>query len=87
MDLSDPLVRNKAQEVNWVTIHRVCGELAVSRSIGDPDYKNFVPGEKVDAFFNWPEGHDQVVPVPELVPVLYCAIYSAKSASFVSEFT
>ena len=34
MDLSDPLVIGKAKEVNWVTIHRVCGELAVSRSIG-----------------------------------------------------
>ena len=34
MDLSDPVVRDKAKQVNWVTIHRVCGELAVSRSIG-----------------------------------------------------
>ena len=30
----DPLVLERAQQVNWVTIHRVCGELAVSRSIG-----------------------------------------------------
>ena len=71
MDLSDPLVRDKAQQVSWVTINRVCGELAVSRSIGDPDYKGFVPGEKVDALFNWPEGHSQVfmadlvIPTPE----------------------
>lgn len=60
MDLSDPVVRDKAQQVSWVTIHRVCGEISVSRSIGDPDYKSFVPGEKVDAFFIWPDGHDQV---------------------------
>jgi len=73
MDLSDPVVRDKAQQVNWVTITRVCGELAVSRSIGDPDYKGFTPGAQVDALFNWPEGHTQafqadlVIPVPELV--------------------
>jgi hypothetical protein len=60
MDLSDPVVRDKAQQVSWVTIHRVCGEISVSRSIGDPDYKSFIPGEKVDAFFIWPDGHDQV---------------------------
>ena len=60
MDLSDPVVRDKAQHVSWVTIHRVCGEISVSRSIGDPDYKSFQPGEKVDAFFIWPDGHNQV---------------------------
>lgn len=27
---------------------------------GDPDYKSFTPGAPVDAFFAWPEGHDQV---------------------------
>jgi hypothetical protein len=43
-----------------VTIYRVCGEISVSRSIGDPDYKSYIPGAKVDAFFIWPEGHDQV---------------------------
>ena len=73
MDLSDPVVRDKAQQVNWVTIHRVCGELAVSRSFGDPDYKGFIPGEVVNAGFLWPEGHSQifhadlVIPVPEIV--------------------
>jgi len=71
MDLSDPLVRDKAQQVSWVTIHRVCGELAVSRSIGDPAYKRFVPGRKVTDLFNWLDGHGQsfdadlVIPIPE----------------------
>lgn len=27
--------------MQWVTINRVCGELSVSRSIGDPDFKGF----------------------------------------------
>jgi serine/threonine protein phosphatase PrpC len=58
--LDDPLVLSRAQQVNWVTIHRVCGELAVSRSIGDPDYKSFRPGSPVDAYFLWPDGHPQV---------------------------
>ena len=60
MDLSDPVVRDKAQKVSWVTIHRVCGELSVSRSFGDPDYKRFIPGAIVDAYFLWPENHNQV---------------------------
>ena len=73
MDLTDPLVRDKAQKVSWVTIHRVCGELAVSRSIGDPDYKRFIPNEKVESLFNWPEGHEEVfaadlvIPTPDVV--------------------
>ena len=46
--------------MTFVKIHRVCGELAVSRSIGDTLYKYFTPGEKVDVYFNWPEGHDEV---------------------------
>ena len=71
MDLSDPVAVREAQNMNWVTIHRICGELAVTRSIGDPDYKRFTPGAKVDAFFSWPDGHDQsfyadlVIPDPE----------------------
>ena len=72
MDLSDPVVRDKAQKVTWVVIHRVCGELAVSRSIGDPDYKRFLPHANVDALFNWPDDHnesfaaDLVIPDPEV---------------------
>ena len=70
MDLSDPVVRDKAQLVSWVTIYRVCGEISVSRSIGDPDYKTVQPGERVDAFFLWPDGHDQVL----YCTVLYCTV-------------
>lgn len=72
MDLADPLVMDKAQNMNWVTIHRVCGELAVSRSIGDPDYKSFVPGARVDAFFNWPENHTQVFMADLVIPDPEC---------------
>jgi hypothetical protein len=70
--------------VTWVTIHRVCGEIAVSRSIGDPDYKTFVPGEKVDAFFVWPDGHDQVfmgdlvIPTPEVKGAVGVARFVAR---------
>ena len=40
MDLNDPVIRQSAEQVvRWITIFRVNGELAVSRSIGDPDYK------------------------------------------------
>lgn len=60
MDYSDPLALERAKAMSWVTTHRVVGELAVSRSIGDPDYKGFTPGEKVSAFFTWPDGHNQV---------------------------
>lgn len=34
MDLKDPMAVDRAQNMNWVTIHRVCGEISVSRSIG-----------------------------------------------------
>jgi serine/threonine protein phosphatase PrpC len=62
MDLNDPLAVDRAQNMSWTTIHRVCGEISVSRSIGDPDYKNLVPGMKQeDWYFRWPEGHSQVM--------------------------
>jgi hypothetical protein len=60
MDLSDPLVRDKAQGVTYVKIHRVCAELSISRSIGDPDYKGFIPGETCESFFLWPDDHSKV---------------------------
>ena len=75
MDLTDPLVRDIASQVKFVTIYRVCGDLAVTRSIGDPDYKNVTPGETVQQWFQWPETHtktfqsDLVIPTPEIVNV------------------
>jgi hypothetical protein len=45
MDLADPsIARGVEKRVTWVTIYRVCGELSVSRSIGDPDFKGFGGG-------------------------------------------
>lgn len=70
MDLQDPAIRERAQQdVKWATIHRVCGELAVSRSIGDPDYKGFTPGAKAtDAYFPWPDSHDQIFHADLVIP-------------------
>lgn len=60
MDLSDPFAYDKAKNLDWVTIYRVCGELAVSRSIGDPDYKRINKGEVVKSFFSWPDNHNKI---------------------------
>ncbi|CAN0475660.1 unnamed protein product [Ectocarpus sp. 12 AP-2014] len=69
MDLDDPQIRMAATEhVRWTTITRVCGELAVSRSIGDRDFKGFtkrrleqgtdgVAPEDMPVLFAWPHGH------------------------------
>jgi len=76
MDLSDPLVRDKAKQVTtWATIHRVCGEISVSRSIGDPDYKRFTPGQPVNAFFSWPQNHNQVFEADLLIPDPECRVH------------
>lgn len=76
MDLSDPDVRDKANQISWVTINRVCGEISVSRSIGDPDYKRFVPGEVVSSPFNWPAQHNQVFQADLLIPDPECRLHS-----------
>ncbi|CAN0500532.1 unnamed protein product [Ectocarpus sp. 12 AP-2014] len=69
MDLDDPQIRMAATEhVRWTTITRFCGELAVSRSIGDRDFKGFtkrrleqgtdgVAPEDMPVLFAWPHGH------------------------------
>ncbi|KAF1790515.1 Protein phosphatase 2C family [Phytophthora cactorum] len=50
MDLSDPEIQQRAERVvKWVTIYRVNGELAVSRAIGDIDYK----GEALSKYEYW----------------------------------
>lgn len=68
MDLSDPLIVDKAKDVKWVTINRVCGEIAVSRSIGDPDYKGFMCDEPVKTFFSWPDNHNQMFKADLIIP-------------------
>ena len=68
MDLSDPLIVDKAKDVKWVTINRVCGEIAVSRSIGDPDYKGFMCDEPVKTFFSWPDNHSQMFKADLIIP-------------------
>lgn len=60
MNLSKAEVRSKAKDISWVIIYRICGEISVSRSIGDAVYKNFVPGKRVDEPFLWPANHNQV---------------------------
>lgn len=68
MDLDIPFIKEKAKKTQWVTVHRVCGEIAVSRSIGDPDYKGFTPG-KVDPYaFCWPVDHCQSLQADPLIP-------------------
>lgn len=73
MDVHNPQIYSRASAMGWVTIHRVIGDIAVSRSIGDPDYKGFVAGEVVTDCLNWPPGHDRtfsgdlLIPDPEFV--------------------
>lgn len=68
MDILNPLGRRLAENINFVTIHRVCGDLAVSRSIGDPDYKNIIPGQIVSNWFPWPDDHNQVFNADLVIP-------------------
>lgn len=59
MDLSDPEIQQKAERVvQWVNIYRVNGELAVSRAIGDIDYK----GDALTRYEYWayPDDHPRV---------------------------
>lgn len=58
MDLEDPEISALVGEkVKWVTISRVCGELAVTRSLGDADFKDMLMKKKQDLFFAFPKDH------------------------------
>jgi serine/threonine protein phosphatase PrpC len=63
IDMTDPEIQDvvglRLDEDRSYEVSRVVGDLSVSRSIGDPDYKGFVPGEKVDLCLPWPKDHDQ----------------------------
>lgn len=91
MDFSEPIAREKAEQMTWTTIYRVCGEISVSRSIGDPDYKTFQPGiKKSDGFFIWPDGHDQVYR-KSFQPVIFLnafcpSLYASFELIFISLF-
>lgn len=74
MNMEDPFVRKKAEKLDWVMIHRICGEISVSRSIGDPIYKNFIPGQVVQEYFCWPEGHDMIFEADLVIPLPECKI-------------
>jgi len=71
MDLNDPWIKKKAEKVvRFVDVFRVNGELAVSRAIGDTDYKGTGPIDYQHWLF--PLGHDRpftgnslVIPDPE----------------------
>jgi serine/threonine protein phosphatase PrpC len=43
---------------------------------GDPDYKRFVPGAPVDAFFTWPDNHAQTFQADLLIPDPECRMHS-----------
>jgi serine/threonine protein phosphatase PrpC len=77
MDLDDPFIASRADKaVRWITISRVCQELAVSRAFGDPDFKGFGPSSHTEPpemlFFPFPDDHprtfcaDLVLATPEV---------------------
>ena len=72
MDLQDEKVRSKAEKISWVVIHRVVGELALSRSIGDKACKTYTRGVVLaDELFLWPFGHNQVSDCPDSLRVCH----------------
>eukprot|EP01041_Mallomonas_annulata_P002751 gene2751-5419_t len=66
IDVNDPEVREIIHQktgVEYTVIHRVCGELSVSRSIGDAMFKGIVPHAFVD------DPSDPVISTPEIQSV------------------
>ena len=59
MDLEDPEISRSIQDrVRLNEIHRVCGEVAVSRALGDVDFKGWTSSsEREPPCFAYPEGH------------------------------
>ena len=51
--------------MQWTTIGRTCGELGVSRALGDPDFKGFGPNSHAappaELFFPWPDGIERTI--------------------------
>lgn len=64
IDMTDPEIQSvvglRLDEDRSYEVSRVVGDLSVSRSIGDPDYKGFAPGEKVDLCLPWPKNHSEI---------------------------
>lgn len=79
IDMTDPEIQDvvglRLDEDKSYEVSRVVGDLSVSRSIGDPDYKGFIPGEKVDLCLAWPKDHsetfsqDLIIADPDIVTV------------------
>ena len=74
MDLADDEIFADAHErVRLNEIHRVCGEVAVTRAIGDVDFKGWPCDGRESPCFAYPEGHDGsfaadlLVATPEVV--------------------
>lgn len=78
MDLDDPEISERAHErVRLNEIHRVCGEVSITRAIGDVDFKGWTPNapgrprlpDKCPPAFAYPEGHTQKFgAIPSLGP-------------------
>mmetsp|Transcript_8995 Transcript_8995/g.28066 ORF Transcript_8995/g.28066 Transcript_8995/m.28066 type:complete len:725 (-) Transcript_8995:21-2195(-) len=79
MDLEDPEISASASSrVRLNEIHRVCGEVAVSRALGDVDFKGWGAGNsdrRPEPCFAYPEDHprrfsaDLLVAAPEVTTV------------------
>ena len=60
MDLKDPFVKRKAQGQDFVEVYRVNGDLGVSRSFGDPEFKEKYLQNDPGTLWNWPKDHSRI---------------------------